>query len=104
MTKDEWHKVGNRRSELRKALDSEVMREAMHVLLDEELAKKSQNGTTAMETLLLNGMRNVKTEGFHSYAAALRALAEEPSTETRVTPSTRKLNVIRPFDTPEPPK
>lgn len=103
MTEEEWHRVGSKRSKLRELLDSEVMQEAMQVLLHSDVAKIDEGGTTAMEVLMYNGVRNIKRAGFHEYAAALRKLATDPEPK-KVPPTVRKLTPVRLHDQPEPPK
>lgn len=104
MNEEEWHRVGSKRSKLKEMLDSEVMKEAMQVLLDSDVAKIDTAGTTAMEVLMYNGVRNIKRSGFHEYAAALRKLATDP--EPRKAPLSRR--ALQPInlssDKPEPKK
>lgn len=99
MTEEEWHRVGSKRSELAALLNNPTMKEAMEVLLHSDVAQVDQSGTTAMEVLMYNGVRNIKRAGFHEYAAALRKLATEPEPEK--APLTRKSLI---HTRPEPPK
>lgn len=80
MTVSEWHVVGSRRSELAKLLASEVMKEALQTLKDNEipLLVAPAPGTKAEDVIAFNGIQHIRRSAFHEALAALQALTVEP--------------------------